>query len=101
MCTNYSIKQIKDAVGNEYGKPKDVVGEQRMAFTSHADSSFDVCFENHFTGSEFILIYLWLNVNTDPLSQELEFPTHLDTSNSTSISEQTQKIGPPSKPPRN
>jgi hypothetical protein len=44
--------QIKDAVGNEYGKPKDVVGEQRMAFTSHADSSFDVCFENHFTGGK-------------------------------------------------
>ncbi|EHK96205.1 putative endoplasmic reticulum vesicle protein 25 [Glarea lozoyensis 74030] len=44
--------RIKDAVGNEYGKPKDVVGEQRMAFTSHADSSFDVCFENHFTGGK-------------------------------------------------
>ncbi|TVY81973.1 Endoplasmic reticulum vesicle protein [Lachnellula suecica] len=42
---------IKDAVGNEYGRPKDVAGEQRMAFTSHADASFDVCFENHFTGS--------------------------------------------------
>ncbi|EWC48777.1 hypothetical protein DRE_00082 [Drechslerella stenobrocha 248] len=37
---------IKDAVGNEYGKPKDVVGENRMAFTSHADAAFDVCFEN-------------------------------------------------------
>merc|ERR1712093_789393 len=36
---------IKDAVGNEYGRPKDVVGEKRMAFTSHADASFDVCFE--------------------------------------------------------
>lgn len=23
-----------------------------MAFTSHADASFDVCFENHFSGSE-------------------------------------------------
>ena len=45
--------QIKDAVGNEYGRPKDVVGEQRMAFTSHADASFDVCFENHFTGCKF------------------------------------------------
>jgi hypothetical protein len=45
-------EQIKDAVGNGYGKPKDVVGEQRMAFTSHADSSFDVCFENHFTGGK-------------------------------------------------
>ncbi|KAF8863652.1 hypothetical protein BDZ45DRAFT_670227 [Acephala macrosclerotiorum] len=41
---------IKDAVGNEYGRPKDVVGEQRMAFTSHADASFDVCFENAFSG---------------------------------------------------
>jgi len=38
---------IKDAVGNEYGKTKDVVGESRMAFTSHADSAFDVCFENN------------------------------------------------------
>lgn len=38
--------QIRDAVGNEYGKPKNVVGEARMAFTSHADSAFDVCFEN-------------------------------------------------------
>jgi hypothetical protein len=28
-----------------------VVGEQRMAFTSHADASFDVCFENNFSGS--------------------------------------------------
>ncbi|KAF3927345.1 hypothetical protein ABW21_db0203152 [Orbilia brochopaga] len=37
---------IRDAVGNEYGKPKDVVGENRMAFTSHADAAFDVCFEN-------------------------------------------------------
>ncbi|KAJ6257297.1 hypothetical protein Dda_8186 [Drechslerella dactyloides] len=37
---------IKDAVGNEYGKPKDVVGENRMAFTSHADAAFDVCFDN-------------------------------------------------------
>ncbi|PBP20121.1 ERV25 protein [Diplocarpon rosae] len=40
---------IKDAVGNEYGRPKDVVGEKRMAFTSHAAASFDVCFENSFT----------------------------------------------------
>jgi len=41
---------IKDAVGNEYGKPKDVAGEKRMAFTSHADAAFDVCFENLLTG---------------------------------------------------
>lgn len=38
--------QIGDAVGNEYGKPKDLAGETRMAFTSHADAPFDVCFEN-------------------------------------------------------
>lgn len=36
-------------MGNEYGKPKDVVGENRYAFTSHADSAFDVCFENMIT----------------------------------------------------
>ena len=41
--------KIKDAVGNDYGRPRDVAGEQRMAFTSHADSAFDVCFENVLT----------------------------------------------------
>ncbi len=44
------VLQIKDAVGNEYGKAKDVVGEKRMAFHSHADSAFDVCFENLLNG---------------------------------------------------
>ena len=34
---------------NEYGKPKDIVGETRMAFTPHADAAFDVCFENVLT----------------------------------------------------
>jgi hypothetical protein len=43
---------IKDAVGNDYGKPKDVVGENRYAFTSHADSAFDVCFENLLTATK-------------------------------------------------
>ena len=42
---------IKDAVGNEYGRPKDIVGETRMAFTSHADAAFDVCFENQLVAS--------------------------------------------------
>ena len=37
---------ITDTEGNEYGRAKDVVGERRMAFTSHADAAFDVCFEN-------------------------------------------------------
>ncbi|KAK5942554.1 vesicle coat component [Knufia obscura] len=41
---------IKDAVGNEYGRPKDVAGEKRMAFTSLADTAFDVCFTNTMTG---------------------------------------------------
>ena len=45
------LLQIKDAVGNEYGRPKDIVGETRMAFTSHADAAFDVCFENQLVAS--------------------------------------------------
>ena len=44
------MAQIKDAVGNEYGRPKDVTGEKRMAFTSLADTAFDVCFTNTMTG---------------------------------------------------
>ncbi|PSN73404.1 endoplasmic reticulum vesicle protein 25 precursor [Corynespora cassiicola Philippines] len=41
---------IRDAMGNDYHRPKDVYGENRFAFTSHADSAFDVCFENTLTG---------------------------------------------------
>ncbi|KAJ4339337.1 vesicle coat component [Didymella glomerata] len=43
---------IRDAMGNDYHKPKDVVGENRYAFTSHADSAFDVCFENVYSGAQ-------------------------------------------------
>ena len=38
--------QIIDTAGNGYGIAKDIVGEKRMAFTSHVDAAFDVCFEN-------------------------------------------------------
>ncbi|KAL4771521.1 WD40-repeat-containing domain protein [Aspergillus nidulans var. acristatus] len=37
---------IKDSMGNDHGRPKDVVGETRQAFTSAGDTTFDVCFEN-------------------------------------------------------
>ncbi|KND89631.1 Endoplasmic reticulum vesicle protein 25 [Tolypocladium ophioglossoides CBS 100239] len=42
---------IRDALGNEYAKPRDVVGESRSVFTSHSDAAFDVCFENIQTGT--------------------------------------------------
>jgi hypothetical protein len=38
--------QVSDTVGNEYGRHKNALGEARMAFTSHADAAFDVCFES-------------------------------------------------------
>ncbi|PHH81789.1 hypothetical protein CDD83_3480 [Cordyceps sp. RAO-2017] len=42
---------IRDALGNEYARPRDVVGESRSVFTSHVDAAFDVCFENVQTGT--------------------------------------------------
>ncbi|EJT80768.1 endoplasmic reticulum vesicle protein 25, partial [Gaeumannomyces tritici R3-111a-1] len=45
---------IKDAVGNEYGRAKDIVGEQRTVFTSHADAAFDICFENVLEGHKYV-----------------------------------------------
>ncbi|KAM4057684.1 emp24/gp25L/p24 family/GOLD domain-containing protein [Hirsutella rhossiliensis] len=42
---------IRDALGNEYARPRDVVGESRSVFTSHDDAHFDVCFENIQSGS--------------------------------------------------
>lgn len=44
---------IKDSVGNDYGRPKDITGETRMAFTSLADTAFDVCFENNLASSSY------------------------------------------------
>ncbi|KAK4071405.1 uncharacterized protein Triagg1_6066 [Trichoderma aggressivum f. europaeum] len=41
---------VRDAIGNEYGRAKDVAGESRIVFTSHADAAFDVCFENLMVG---------------------------------------------------
>ncbi|MCJ1442695.1 MAG: vesicle coat component [Stictis urceolatum] len=38
--------RIVDTEGNEYGRAKNIIGEKRMAFTSHTDAAFDVCFEN-------------------------------------------------------
>jgi hypothetical protein len=38
-------------MGNDYGRPKDIVGETRQAFTSPADTAFDVCFENTVTNT--------------------------------------------------
>ncbi|KAJ5638038.1 Endoplasmic reticulum vesicle protein 25 [Penicillium lividum] len=41
---------IKDSMGNDHGRPKDIVGEVRQAFTSTADTTFDVCMENLLVG---------------------------------------------------
>jgi p24 family protein delta-1 len=58
--------QIKDAVGNDYGRPKDVAGETRMAFTSLADTAFDVCFENTLSGRRTPPVpSLWLPGQTE------------------------------------
>ncbi|KAL2757896.1 hypothetical protein ACRALDRAFT_1040051 [Sodiomyces alcalophilus JCM 7366] len=61
---------IKDALGNDYGKPKNVAGEQRTVFTSHADAYFDVCFENIFTASlgiqnAFVEVELDIDIGAD------------------------------------
>ncbi|KAL1586355.1 hypothetical protein WHR41_05495 [Cladosporium halotolerans] len=45
---------IKDAVNNDYGRPRDVVGESRHAFHAMADTAFDVCFENILTATHAI-----------------------------------------------
>lgn len=51
-------KQVRDSLGNEHGHPKDIAGETRQAFTSPADTSFDVCFENQLVGHSKLLRFL-------------------------------------------
>lgn len=45
-----NTSQIKDSMGNDHGRPKDIVGEVRQAFTSTADTAFDVCMDNQLVG---------------------------------------------------
>jgi len=47
---------IKDTMGNDYGKPRDISGESRYVFTAHADAAFDVCFENVLINSMFYFL---------------------------------------------
>ncbi|KJX94394.1 endoplasmic reticulum vesicle protein 25 [Zymoseptoria brevis] len=46
---------IRDTVGNDYARPRDVAGESRHAFTSHADAPFDVCFKNILTSQQPVI----------------------------------------------
>jgi len=60
---------IKDSLGNDYGRPKDIVGEKRQAFTPGADTAFDVCFENQLVGrnigSPFRSVELDIDIGAD------------------------------------
>ncbi|KAI2606362.1 emp24/gp25L/p24 family/GOLD-domain-containing protein [Hypoxylon fragiforme] len=76
--------RIMDNVGNEYGKPKDVVGEQRTVFTSHADAAFDVCFENVMTHSR---------MNNPTRSVELDIDIGADAKDWSAI-QATEKLKP-------
>ncbi|KAG5984401.1 vesicle coat component [Claviceps digitariae] len=38
---------VRDTLGNEYGRPRNILGESRVTFQSHADTAFDVCLDNH------------------------------------------------------
>ncbi|KAG5986318.1 vesicle coat component [Claviceps pusilla] len=42
---------VRDAVGNEYGRPRDILGESRVTFQSHANTVFDVCLVNNIVSS--------------------------------------------------
>ncbi|ABN64597.1 predicted protein [Scheffersomyces stipitis CBS 6054] len=39
--------QIVDSIGNKHRHKQDVAGTYRVAFTSHHNAAFDVCFTNH------------------------------------------------------
>ncbi|KAI8625748.1 emp24/gp25L/p24 family/GOLD-domain-containing protein [Xylariaceae sp. FL1651] len=75
---------IKDTVGNEYGRPRDVAGEQRTVFTSHADAAFDVCFENLLQGGR---------VNNPTRHVELDIDIGADAKDWSAI-QATEKLRP-------
>lgn len=57
-------------MGNDYGRPKDIVGETRQSFTSLADTAFDVCFENTVTNTRRTPLFCSTlrNTNTNVLT---------------------------------
>jgi hypothetical protein len=93
---------ITDATGNEYGKPKDIAGEQRTVFTSHADAPFDVCFENVLTGCVFLPDgFLDGSVPTQAnIRQRATSSAHSETSSWISILAPMPRTGRPSRRPR-
>ena len=65
MLTRSARSQIKDALGNDYGKPRDLSGETRTAFNALADSAFDVCFENILTSQSYSAPHLQKSIELD------------------------------------
>ncbi|KAI1485210.1 endoplasmic reticulum vesicle protein 25 [Biscogniauxia mediterranea] len=75
---------IKDTMGNEYGRAKDIAGEQRTVFTSHADAAFDVCFTNQLVGGR---------VNNPSRHVELDIDIGADAKDWSAI-QATEKLKP-------
>ncbi|KAI1501993.1 endoplasmic reticulum vesicle protein 25 [Biscogniauxia marginata] len=75
---------IKDTVGNEYGRAKDIAGEQRTVFTSHTDAAFDVCFDNQLVGGR---------VNNPSRHVELDIDIGADAKDWSAI-QATEKLKP-------
>ncbi|KAF2485338.1 emp24/gp25L/p24 family/GOLD-domain-containing protein [Neohortaea acidophila] len=57
--------RILDHTDNYYGRPRDINGENRYAFTSHAEGPFDVCFENILVGSHLRDPYRSIELDID------------------------------------
>ncbi|KAH8434925.1 emp24/gp25L/p24 family protein [Aspergillus melleus] len=57
--------EIKDSLGNEHGRPRDIIGETRQTFTPPADTSFDVCFENVLTTGRGGNLYRSIELDVD------------------------------------
>ncbi|KAL2885360.1 Endoplasmic reticulum vesicle protein 25 [Ceratocystis lukuohia] len=75
---------IRDEVGNEFGRPKDIAGEQRVVFTSHADAALDICFMNTLTGQ---------SINNPTRSVELDIDIGADAKDWAAI-QATEKLKP-------
>ena len=87
--------QISDAVGNEYGKAKDLAGETRMAFTSYADAAFDVCFENILTSGRMSFSFFLSHHHPIPIPCPLPSPSSSSSSSFRSRSQTSSTINGP------
>ena len=66
--------EVRDEEGNSYGHPRDVVvGDTKLAFTSHADTMIEVCIENTLDPGSLYGLYRTIEFDLEMGSEAIDY----------------------------